>query len=130
MRDVSKTAWLSSLIPHTSSSPSTPSLTVGLLPLLLNGDDFDVGVNLLPDHVLDCHQRAGERAGATAARALVVYRQRVFVEREHFEPAAVGRKIRAYALVEHLVDARKSRVVAQQCAERSADSARGCGVRA
>src|SRR5205085_19346 len=113
------------LPPSSFILPSAPSLMVGLPPLLLNCDDFDVGVNLLLDHVLDCHQCAGERAWATAARALIVYRQRVFVEREHFEPAAVGREIGAYAFVEHLVDAREARVVAQQRAERAADSARG-----
>src|SRR5688500_13108527 len=88
----------------------------------LDGDDFDVGVNLLFDKTFDAHQRACQRTGATAAGALIAYGQRVAFERDHVEPAAVGGEVGAYLLVEHLVDAQQPRVVAHHRAQRAADA--------
>src|SRR3712207_2352290 len=79
-------------------------------------DDLYLGVYLLLHEPLDCHERAAQRTRATAARALVVNRELLVFEREHFEPAAVGREVRPYLLVENLVDAREPRVVAHQSA--------------
>src|SRR5205085_10293796 len=92
---------------------------------LLDGDDFDVGVDLLSDEALDAEERARERAGATAAGALVADGERLVVEREHFQPAAVRGEIGAHLLVQNLVDAREARVVAHERAERAAEPRRG-----
>src|SRR5919205_3175690 len=85
-------------IPH-------PSPFILLKRPALDRDDFDFGVDLLLHQPLDCHERTAQGAWATAARALIVNRELLVVEREDFEPAAVGREVRAYALVENLVDA-------------------------
>jgi hypothetical protein len=57
------------------------------------GHDYDFGVDLFLDHILDRHQGARQRAWATAARSLVPDGQTLVGQLDDLEPTTVAGKI-------------------------------------
>src|SRR5262249_61228198 len=68
-----------------------------------DGDDFDVGPDR-PHQALDPRERAGDRAGTAAARALVVDHEPVAIQSHHVEVPAIALQIGPHLLVEYRVD--------------------------
>src|SRR5687767_10496171 len=86
-----------------------------------DGKDGNIGIDLVLDHVLDRHQRAGQRAGAAPARALVADLQRGILKSDHLQPAAVAGKVGPNAVVKQGVYLGDLRVVVCRRGYRSTD---------
>ena len=79
----------------------------------LNSNHFQLRIDVLFQHALNRHQRAGEGTRTTAARALIANAQRVISKSDNLEIAAIAHQRRPDFLIQNFVDLQQPRIVAR-----------------
>src|SRR3982751_503933 len=77
----------------------------------LNSNNFDLGVDLIFDHILDGHQGTGQRTRATSASSLVTNPKCIPCKLNDFQPTAIPRKVRPNPFVKERLDLSELRII-------------------